>query len=121
MLQEGTIPPFGHLFNMPIYIDAEVGQWPDRSNAEVAFCAGAGSTTWFMELYAQQHIQMYASAQHLPVNFFPKFQHHAGSFTEAISMRFEDYLNAVKAFSEPTIGSLATATVHEKEGVLAEA
>jgi hypothetical protein len=45
-LQEATaltIPPFAHLFDakMPMYIDAEVGQWPDKSNAEVAFCAGA--------------------------------------------------------------------------------
>jgi hypothetical protein len=44
-LQEATaltIPPFAHLFDakMPMYIDAEVGQWPDKSNAEVAFCAG---------------------------------------------------------------------------------
>lgn len=36
-----------------------------------------------------------------------KSDQYAGSFTEAISMRFEDYLNTVKAFSEPTIGHIA--------------
>ena len=45
----------------------------------------------------------------------------AGSFTEAISMRFEDYLNAVKAFSEPKIGSLATAAGHGPTNTASEA
>jgi hypothetical protein len=41
----------------------------------------------------------------------------AGSLTEAISMRFEDYMNAVKAFSEPVIGSFTTAEGHGQESI----
>lgn len=35
-------------------------------------------------------------------------------------MRFEDYLNAVTAFSKPMIGSLATADSHGQENMFVE-
>lgn len=40
-MQEGALPPFGHMYRMPMYIDAEAGKWPDVESAEVAFNAGA--------------------------------------------------------------------------------
>lgn len=40
-MQEGAIPPFGSMFGMPLFLDADVGKWPTPETARIAFNAGA--------------------------------------------------------------------------------
>lgn len=44
-MQEGAIPPFGSLFELPLYVDADVGQWPSPQDARIAFNGGMSSPT----------------------------------------------------------------------------
>eukprot|EP00892_Ulva_mutabilis_P011895 jgi/Ulvmu1/9078/UM005_0173.1 len=42
-VEEGAIPPFGSMFGIPLFLDADAGQWPSAENARIAFNAGSYS------------------------------------------------------------------------------
>lgn len=68
-VEVGAMPPFGRLYEMPLYIDAAVGNWPIAGDGDVVF--------------------------------------NAGTHTEAMIMRFDDYLKINRQWNEPIIGRFA--------------